>query len=386
MSKTLPPLSLYIHTPWCIRKCPYCDFNSHQAKQDELPEREYLQQLLTDLARDKDWAYGRKIESIFIGGGTPSLLSGSFYQQLMEGIQKTLSLAPNAEITMEANPGAVEAEKFKAYRKAGINRLSVGVQSFQDEKLSALGRIHSSNNALSAIETLISAGFDNFNIDLMHGLPNQSMEDACSDLQTAIDLQPTHLSWYQLTIEPNTEFFSKPPALPEEETLCDIIDAGQALLSNANYQQYEISAYAQPGRASQHNMNYWQFGDYLAIGAGAHGKITQPNGEIFRYRKVRQPNHYLDTKRLSSTAAIEPISKDDIPLEFLMNTLRLTQGFPISLYQKATGLSVEPLQPSFHKAINEGLLEQLTVKEEKVLRPTQKGRIYLNELLERFLT
>ena len=385
MSNPLPPLSLYIHTPWCIRKCPYCDFNSHQISKDELPEEAYLTQLVYDLKKDSSWAQNRPIQSIFIGGGTPSLLSDKFYDRLLNEISKQHRLANNIEITMEANPGAVEASRFEGYFKAGINRLSVGVQSFQDTQLKALGRIHSSDNAIKAVEILRNAGFSNFNIDLMHGLPDQSLKDALHDLNTAIQLAPTHLSWYQLTIEPNTEFFSKPPQLPEEEILCDIIEAGQARLNEAGYKQYEVSAYAKDNQQSQHNLNYWQFGDYLAIGAGAHGKITQTNGEIFRYRKVRQPNHYLDPARISTTAAIEPIEQNDLPLEFLMNTLRLTEGFPIDLYHATTGLSPESFVKDIEKAISEGLLEKVGREKKEIIRPTLKGRMYLNELLERFL-
>lgn len=386
MSNSLPPLSLYIHTPWCIRKCPYCDFNSHQLDPQNLPESEYLQRLLKDLQEDSQWASNRPVKSIFIGGGTPSLLSGGFYQALLDGISNILSLSDNIEITMEANPGAVEANRFKEYRAAGVNRLSVGVQSFQNDKLTQLGRIHSSDNARSAIHILKDAGFDNFNIDLMHGLPGQSIENALYDLDTAISLQPTHLSWYQLTIEPNTEFYSQPPTLPEEDTLCDIIEAGQARIKAAGFSQYEVSAYAKPNKQSQHNLNYWQFGDYLAIGAGAHGKITQPSGEIFRYRKVRQPNHYLDSARLTTTAAIEPIEHDDLPLEFLMNTLRLTQGFPIDLYEQVTMQLINPVWPKIDAAIQEQLLERIVTEGKDCIRPTTKGRIYLNELLERFLS
>jgi len=385
MSNPLPPLSLYIHTPWCIRKCPYCDFNSHQISKDELPEEAYLSQLVDDLKKDNSWTQNRPIQSIFIGGGTPSLLSDKFYDRLLNEISKQHRLADSIEITMEANPGAVEASRFEGYFKAGINRLSVGVQSFQDTQLKALGRIHSSDNAIKAVEILRNAGFSNFNIDLMHGLPDQSLKDALHDLNTAIQLAPTHLSWYQLTIEPNTEFFSKPPQLPEEEILCDIIEAGQARLNEAGYKQYEVSAYAKDNQQSQHNLNYWQFGDYLAIGAGAHGKITQTNGEIFRYRKVRQPNHYLDPTRLSTTAAIEPIEQDDLPLEFLMNTLRLTEGFSIDLYHATTGLSPESFIKDIEKAISEGLLEKVGREKKEIIRPTLKGRMYLNELLERFL-
>ncbi|MFC3152033.1 radical SAM family heme chaperone HemW [Litoribrevibacter euphylliae] len=386
MSTPLPPLSLYIHTPWCIRKCPYCDFNSHQMDPKKLPEAEYLARLLKDLQEDSQWTFNRPVKSIFIGGGTPSLLSGDFYQALLDGIRSIVTLSEDIEITMEANPGAVEADRFKAYRAAGINRLSVGVQSFQDDKLTQLGRIHSSHNALAAIETLINAGFDNFNIDLMHGLPGQSIDDALFDLNTAISLNPTHLSWYQLTIEPNTEFYSQPPALPEEDILCDIIDAGQERIREAGFAQYEVSAYAKPNHQSQHNMNYWTFGDYLAIGAGAHGKITQPDGQIFRYRKVRQPNHYLDNNRLSTTAAIEPIETDDLPLEFLMNTLRLTQGFSTELYSQTTGQTLDTIQPKVEQAIQEQLLERIIVEGTDYIRPTHKGRVYLNELLERFLS
>ncbi len=349
-------------------------------KQD-IPEDAYLDKLVSDIIKDKEWAYGRPIESIFIGGGTPSLMSGDFYKRLLESLNQHLTLSPTAEITMEANPGAIEAQRFSSYRSAGINRLSLGVQSFQDEKLLKLGRIHTSDNAQNAIDVITQAGFDNYNIDLMHGLPNQSLQDACFDLETAIKLNPTHLSWYQLTIEPNTEFFSRPPSLPNEDDLCDIIDAGQELIAQAGYNQYEISAYAKPDKQSRHNMNYWKFGDYLAIGAGAHGKITQPDGQAFRYRKVRQPNHYLDTNRLSTTAAIETIESTALPLEFLMNTLRLTHGFHQDLFEQTTGQPFSIIEKSINETVKEGLLE----RENKVIRPTIKGRMYLNELLERFL-
>jgi oxygen-independent coproporphyrinogen-3 oxidase len=374
------PLSLYIHTPWCIKKCPYCDFNSHAHSAEGIPEGAYLSRLIEDIQKDKHWAYDRNIETIFIGGGTPSLLSEHFYKELLEQIAKHLSLSSDAEITMEANPGTVEAERFKGYFQAGINRLSLGVQSFQDEKLTRLGRIHNSSNALNAINVVKEAGFDNFNIDLMHGLPDQSLEDALFDINTALSLEPTHLSWYQLTIEPNTEFFSKPPTLPVEDTLCDIIDAGQQLLADKGFGQYEISAYAKPGKQSRHNLNYWRFGDYLAIGAGAHGKITNPDGSQFRYRKTRQPNHYLSLTK-PTTAAIDIIEREALPLEFMMNTLRLTEGFETKLFEERTGLDFSTIEGQLIKATQEQLLKW----DNERICPTEKGRVYLNELLERFL-
>lgn len=291
------PLSLYIHLPWCIRKCPYCDFNSHGVK-DEIPEQQYINTLIQDLDEDLVEIEDRSLISIFFGGGTPSLFSGHAITTLLQEIQKRIPFQKDIEITLEANPGTVEQQYIRAYHEAGVNRLSIGVQSFQDDKLKALGRIHGSQEAQQAIETAKQAGFNNFNIDIMHGLPNQSVEDACYDIQTAIELKPTHLSWYQLTIEPNTVFYSKPPTLPDEDTLWEIEEQGKALLAKAGYEQYEVSAYAKQGRQCQHNINYWEFGDYLGIGAGAHSKITDPKSKkIERKWKVKHPKDYLNPNK-----------------------------------------------------------------------------------------
>lgn len=379
MPLSLPPLSLYIHVPWCVRKCPYCDFNSHKADKI-LPEEQYIAALLADLQQDLGWVQGRKIHSIFIGGGTPSLLSVSAYQQLFAGLKLVLNFSDDIEITMEANPGTFEAEKFKGYRELGINRLSIGIQSFQDHQLTHLGRIHNGRDAINAIEMAKSAGFDNFNLDFMHGLPEQTLEQALADLQQGIDLKPTHISWYQLTIEPNTEFYKHPPVLPQDETLWAIQEAGQALLAQHGYAQYEISAYAQTGRQSRHNLNYWQFGDYLGIGAGAHGKITLPEeNKIIRTSKTRLPKDYLNPNKIHSSNMVE-IEADDLDLEFFMNALRLYQGTSFEIYAQRTGLSIDHCKQKIQPAIEAGLLEN-----SNEIKTTTQGQLFLNELLEKFL-
>ncbi|WP_404367725.1 radical SAM family heme chaperone HemW [Marinobacter sp.] len=373
----LPPLSLYIHVPWCVRKCPYCDFNSH-AYTGELPEQAYLKALLSDFEQELPAAAGRSIESVFIGGGTPSLMSPAFFQQLFEGLRQKLSFAEDCEITLEANPGTVEAGRFQGFREAGINRLSIGIQSFDPAQLKALGRIHDEKAAHRAVEAALSAGFSNFNLDLMHGLPGQSPEAATADLEAALAWKPPHLSWYQLTLEPNTEFYSRPPDLPDDDRLSDIYDAGAGLLRSSGYSDYEISAWSRPGRASRHNLNYWTFGDYLAIGAGAHGKVTSPTGSIRRYWKTRQPEAYLNRigNFLAGSSDIEP---DELPLEFLMNALRLNEGVPEHLYAERTGLSLDSITATLHILRKEGLMHQGR------LQATPLGRRHLNTLLERFL-
>jgi oxygen-independent coproporphyrinogen-3 oxidase len=375
----LPPLSLYIHIPWCVRKCPYCDFNSHEHG-GRLPEPEYLKALLADLRSDLPLAQGRSLQSIFIGGGTPSLLSGKFYRELLDAIASQLTLANNLECTLEANPGTVEVERFAAYRNAGINRLSLGIQSFDDAALAALGRIHDSQQALHAIASVRQAGFDNFNLDIMFALPDQSLEQALADLERAIAQQPTHLSWYQLTIEPNTAFYRRPPPLPDEETVLAIMAAGTGLLAGAGLQRYETSAYARAGRQSRHNLNYWRFGDYLGIGAGASGKVTCPeSGQFLRYRKVRQPNHYL-ARTTDFLAESIPIEADALDLEFMMNALRLIEGFELSLYQRRTGKSFSGIRKKLEYLESEGLLR---LPPGQVV-PTGKGRLFVNNLLEQF--
>ena len=375
----LPPLAAYIHIPWCVRKCPYCDFNSHAAG-PSLPEDAYVAALLADLDCDLDQAQGRVLSSIFFGGGTPSLFSAQALGRILEGLEQRIGFADDIEITLEANPGTFEQAKFRDYRSLGINRLSIGVQSFQADKLKALGRIHDGDEAVRAADMARAAGFDNFNLDLMHGLPQQSLDDALGDLRTAIAQQPTHLSWYQLTVEPNTEFWNRPPTLPEDETLWDIQEAGQALLAEHGYRQYETSAYAQPGRQARHNLNYWTFGDFLGLGAGAHGKASSPDGQIRRHWKTRLPKDYLDpAKRFrAGDKLLEP---DELPFEFLMNVLRLTDGVPSALFTERTGLSTTQLAEGRHEAEARGLLEP----DPQRLVATAKGQLFLNDLLQLFL-
>ena len=376
----LPPLSLYIHIPWCVRKCPYCDFNSHAAT-PELPEEAYVDALLADLDQELPAVHGRPISSIFFGGGTPSLFSAKALDRLLAGVELRIPFAPDIEITLEANPGTFEQEKFKAYRQLGINRLSIGVQSFQQAKLEALGRIHNGDEAVRAAGMARAAGFDNFNLDLMHGLPDQSLDDALGDLRQAIDLGPTHLSWYQLTLEPNTVFWSQPPELPEDDILWDIQEAGQALMAEHGFAQYEVSAYAQPGRAARHNLNYWSFGDFIGIGAGAHGKLSHPDGRILRTWKTRLPKDYLNPAK-PFKAGEKLLPMDELPFEFLMNALRLTQGVDAGLFTQRTGLPLEQLAAARREAEQRGLLQ---VEADRLVA-TPRGQLFLNDLLQYFLT
>ena len=378
----LPPLSLYIHVPWCVKKCPYCDFNSHKAT-GELPESAYVQALLEDFKQEVAGIQGRTLHSIFIGGGTPSLLSAMAYEQLFSGLKTMVSFTDDIEITMEANPGTYEHDRFQAYFETGINRLSLGVQSFQDEKLKALGRIHSASEAKEAIAQLSASGFKNFNIDLMHGLPNQSQEDALHDLQQAVALKPAHISWYQLTIEPNTVFYSKTPKLPEDDMLWEIQEAGQDYLASEGFAQYEISAYSQPERRSRHNLNYWQFGDYIGIGAGAHGKLTElSTGIVTRSWKTRMPTDYLNTEK-PFEAGRRVIETDDMPIEFMMNALRLNDGVPAEMFSERTGLPITALTEAVQLSQQKGLLKAYE-KSNNRLQPTPQGRLFLNDLLELF--
>ncbi|WP_085594452.1 MULTISPECIES: radical SAM family heme chaperone HemW [unclassified Pseudomonas] len=375
----LPPLALYIHIPWCVRKCPYCDFNSHAAS-PTLPEEEYVDALLADLDQDLPAAHGRELSSIFFGGGTPSLFSAQALGRLLAGVQQRIPFASDIEITLEANPGTFEQEKFTAYRALGINRLSIGIQSFQEQKLEALGRIHSGAEAVRAADMARQAGFDNFNLDLMHGLPDQSLEDALGDLRQAIAMKPTHLSWYQLTLEPNTVFWSQPPTLPEDDILWDIQEAGQALLAEHGYAQYEVSAYAQPGRAARHNLNYWSFGDFIGIGAGAHGKLSHPDGRILRTWKTRLPKDYLNPAK-PFKAGEKALDNDELPFEFLMNALRLTDGVDAALFAQRTGLDLASLAEGRRQAEQSGLLQV----EPSRLAATPRGQLFLNDLLQYFL-
>ena len=375
----LPPLALYIHIPWCVRKCPYCDFNSHAAS-PVLPEEEYVDALLADLDQDLPAVYGRPLSSIFFGGGTPSLFSAAALGRLLAGVEQRIAFAPDIEITLEANPGTFEQDKFVAYRKLGINRLSIGIQSFQPQKLEALGRIHTGDEALRAAEMARRAGFDNFNLDLMHGLPDQSLEEALDDLRQAIALAPTHLSWYQLTLEPNTVFWNQPPELPDDDILWDIQEAGQALLAEHGFSQYEVSAYARPGKAARHNLNYWSFGDFIGIGAGAHGKLSHPDGRIVRTWKTRLPKDYLNPAK-QFKAGEKSLAADELPFEFLMNALRLTQGVDAELFAKRTGLPLQSLAAARAEAEQKGLLQVEPTR----LVATARGQLFLNDLLQYFL-
>ncbi|KXU38979.1 YggW family oxidoreductase [Ventosimonas gracilis] len=378
-SLLLPPLSLYIHIPWCVRKCPYCDFNSHKVP-GELPEQEYIKALLLDLDTELKKVQGRELVSIFFGGGTPSLFSAKAFDSLLQGIKQRLCFADDIEITLEANPGTFEQEKFSAYRALGINRLSLGVQSFAPKQLAALGRIHSNIEAIHAALNARKAGFNNFNLDLMHGLPEQSISGALDDLKQAIALSPTHISWYQLTLEPNTEFWSKPPKLPEDEPLWEIQQAGQKLLAKQGYQQYEVSAYARNNHQAKHNLNYWQFGDYLGIGAGAHGKWTEAGGKIYRNWKTRLPKDYMNPDK-PFTAGERLLGIEELPFEFMLGALRLNQGVPASLFTKRCALDSKVLDKPRKKAQQLGLLQTHAER----LAATAKGRLFLNDLLQLFM-
>ncbi|AFR04862.1 YggW family oxidoreductase [Pectobacterium carotovorum subsp. carotovorum] len=373
----LPPLSLYIHIPWCVQKCPYCDFNSHALKGD-VPHQEYVDHLLADLDADLPLASGRELHSIFIGGGTPSLLSAEAMQALLDGVRARIPLTPDAEITMEANPGTVEADRFSGYQRAGINRISIGVQSFDPQKLTRLGRIHGPDEAKRAAHLAAGLGLRSFNLDLMHGLPDQSLDEALDDLRQAIALNPPHLSWYQLTIEPNTLFSSRPPTLPDDDALWDIYEQGHALLSAAGYQQYETSAYAKPGYQCQHNLNYWRFGDYLGIGCGAHGKLTFSDGRILRTVKVRHPRGYMQGTYLDKQ---HDVANDDRPFEFFMNRFRLLEAAPRTDFTAYTGLEEHCIRPQLDQALAQGYLTETATH----WQITEHGKLFLNSLLELFL-
>ena len=374
---TLPPASLYIHIPWCIKKCPYCDFNSHVYK-DNLPETAYIEKLIADLKQDLPLLQDRKFTSVFIGGGTPSLFSPGGIETLLSAVEKLAGFSDDIEITMEANPGTFELEKFSAFRSAGINRLSIGIQSFQQSYLEKLGRVHSDNEAKLAAENALAAGFENFNLDLMFGLTGQSVEDALKDLDMAITCNPPHLSWYQLTIEPNTLFYSKPPPLPEEEIISDIQNAGIEFLSNNGLSRYEVSAFSRQDQESRHNLNYWQFGDYLGIGAGAHGKVTLPEeNRILRTRKIRQPDNYL--KHENPLAEIKEVHTTELPLEFMMNLLRLSKGGEQTLFEERTGLYLKNIEPILASLRDKNMLSA------DRLQATSKGYLFLDTLLTEFM-
>ena len=371
----LPPLALYIHYPWCVKKCPYCDFNSHEGS----IHNGYIKALLKDLDDDLKFIQNRKIHSIFIGGGTPSLMSIEDAYELFDGLNERLSISKNIEITLEANPGTFEVEKFSEFRKAGINRLSVGVQSFKDNQLKFLGRIHSGSDALRAISEAKKVGFDNLNIDLMYGLKDQTIDMCLEDVMQAIELKPSHISFYQLTLEPNTLFAKYPPKLPIDEKIWDMGEQGAELLNQNGFRQYEVSAYSE--RPSEHNINYWKFGDYIGIGAGAHGKITDVESQkIFRTLKPKSPKEYLSKMQ---TGADIPTKKevDNVAFEFMLNSLRLKDGFSSSLFESRTGLLIKSLSSELGRAENLGLLEN----KNNWIKPTSKGFNFLNELQEIFL-
>jgi putative oxygen-independent coproporphyrinogen III oxidase len=378
----LPPLTIYVHLPWCVRKCPYCDFNSHALK-EELPESLYIEALLRDLEQDLPKIWGRQVTSVFIGGGTPSLFSAEGIDRLLAGLRARLSILANAEITLEANPGTVEQARFSEYREAGINRLSIGVQSFNDDCLQALGRIHDRREAIRAAEIAHDAGFNNFNLDLMFALPGQTSFSAQKDVEIAIDLEPTHISYYQLTLEPNTLFFNQPPTLPDDEMAWEIQRAGQEQLARADFQQYEVSAYARPGQQCRHNINYWRFGDYLGLGAGAHGKITDASQQnITRLAKCRHPQQYIETAGSASNVQSKRVlTRQDVGLEFMMNALRLTQGFETSLFAAHTGQPITLIEKPLRQAEESGLITWTTDE----IKPTVKGQRFLDDLVALFI-
>jgi oxygen-independent coproporphyrinogen-3 oxidase len=377
---TLPPLGLYVHIPWCERKCPYCDFNSHAAG-GEIPELAYIDCLLLDLEQDLHYVQARQLESIFIGGGTPSLFSVRSIDRLLAGIRDRVTLAEDCEITMEANPGSAEADKFAGYVNAGVTRISVGVQSFCSDSLTALGRVHDSEQARRAVAVALASGAASVNVDLMHGLPGQDSRSALADLAEAIALGPAHLSWYQLTIEQNTAFYKRPPVLPGEDTLSAIQQEGEALLAERGYENYEVSAYSQPGQRCRHNLNYWHFGDYLGIGAGAHGKVTLPaERRVRRTVKRRQPGEYLAGAPHFHTQGHD-IAAEDLCGDFMLNALRLSEGFDPALFSARTGLDSDRYAVTAGKLAERGLLELSPGR----VRPTSLGRRFLDDVVAAFL-
>ncbi|WP_044411753.1 radical SAM family heme chaperone HemW [Thiomicrospira microaerophila] len=381
------PLSLYIHYPWCVQKCPYCDFNSHQAKQDlAQQERLYLQALVKQCEGLLPWIWGRPIYTVFFGGGTPSLISVEGLDWLLSQLRALLGFGPEIEITLEANPGTVDEAKFIGFRQAGVNRLSMGIQSFNPQHLSALGRIHDDNQAWSAIEKAKQAGFSNFNCDLMFALPNQTLDQALEDVRRLISAQPTHISHYQLTLEPNTPFYRQPPVLPDEDLAWEMQLACQAELKQAGYQHYEVSAFSQAGRQAQHNLNYWQFGDYLGLGAGAHGKISLPQtGEVWRTQMPASPGAYLQTmqqaERSTRPGRWQQVDAGELAFEFMLNALRLQQGFELDLFSARTGLALTEIAPTLSALEAEGLI----ARRDNWLSVTPLGHTYLNTVIERFL-
>lgn len=380
MSDSLPSLSLYIHIPWCVQKCPYCDFNSH-AQPEVIPEKTYIQCLLDDLRADQHLAQGRKLTSIFIGGGTPSLFTAEGIEQLLASVERIIPFSDDIEITLEANPGTFEKERFSGFKAAGVNRLSIGIQSLQSHHLEKLGRIHNPAQALEAAAHAKTIGLSSFNLDLMHGLPNQTLPEALSDLKEIIACEPPHISWYQLTIEPNTLFASKPPKLPEDDDLWNIYEQGHQLLTDAGYVQYEVSAYSKPGHQSQHNKNYWQFGDYIGIGCGAHGKITKADsGEILRTEKVKHPRGYMDLTRPFIYKQWN-VGETDLAFEYFMNRFRLMEMAPRKEFEERTGLAASHADHLLQDSISKALIESTNGG----WQPSQKGRLHLNKVLSDLL-
>lgn len=384
---TPPALSLYVHIPWCVQKCPYCDFNSHALKAD-IPETEYIDALLEDLDTDIERYQltddPRLLHSIFIGGGTPSLISPDGIGRLLRGIEARIAFKPDIEITMEANPGTIEAERFAGYRQVGVTRISIGVQSFEPEKLTRLGRIHGRDEAVKAAQLAHQIGLNSFNLDLMHGLPDQTLDQALADLDRAIELAPPHLSWYQLTIEPNTLFYFKPPTLPDDDALWDIFELGHQKLTAAGYVQYEISGYSKPGYQCQHNLNYWRFGDYLGIGCGSHGKLSFADGRIVRTTKVKHPRGYLAAYQNLAKPYLDSeqlVADVDRPFEFFMNRFRLIEPCPKADFSATTGLPISVIQPTLDWAIKQEFLSET----ETHWQITEKGKLFLNDLLEAFM-
>src|SRR3954462_11173482 len=373
----LPPLALYVHIPWCVRKCPYCDFNSHEGA-EPLPEREYVAKLIADLESLLPSVWGRRLISVFIGGGTPSLFSPEAIDELLAAVRASLTLDLGAEITLEANPGTVEAGRFRGFREAGVNRVSLGVQSFDDAMLAALGRIHGAAEARKAVASAL-ASFDNINIDLMYGLPGQTLDMARSDIEEALACGVPHISAYQLTIEPNTVFYRRPPPLPEHDACADMQLGVEEALAAAGYQHYETSAFARPGHRCRHNLNYWEFGDYLGIGAGAHGKVSFPD-RVTRHERIKSPRDYLSASTtLAREAAVDP---GELPFEFMLNALRLIDGFPVALFSERTGLPISTVQRQLAEAEAKGLIE----RDVRIVKPSERGRLFLNDLLALFVS
>jgi len=377
--KTLPPLSLYVHIPWCVRKCPYCDFNSHEAR-GEAPEQDYVQALIADLELALPQIWGRRVYSIFFGGGTPSLFSARAIEELLVAFRARLNLAADAEITLEANPGTFESAKFRDYRACGVNRLSIGIQSFNPAKLQALGRIHDDVEARRAIG-IAQAHFDNINLDLMYALPQQTLQEAEQDIDTAAGFGTTHLSAYHLTLEPNTLFYRHPPPLPDSELAADMQDMIEQRLADGGYVNYETSAFARPGRECRHNLNYWRFGDYLGIGAGAHSKLSFPT-RVLRQARYKQPREYMQKAAAGSPVQEEHVvSPKDLGFEFMMNALRLAGGFEVALFAERTGLGLTAVERPLQEAVQRGLIARDHVR----IAPTKRGQRFLNDLLQLFL-